>query len=152
MLNVKPRSQVSLCRFVICLLMLLGKQIFAEGVPDDCTQLMLGIAPTWNSMRGELRLFERPRGGELEGCGRTVFRIVRQEWSRVGNRNRRCETNQGCTKKSETVVHPREFSRSEKSSDMTHSCRPEPTIRIIKSPMQTFGAMMRDRPTTIATS
>src|SRR5256714_29788 len=64
MLNVKPRSQVSLCSFVICLLMLLGIQTFAEGVPDDCTQLMLGIAPTWDSMRGELRLFERPRGGE----------------------------------------------------------------------------------------
>ena len=51
-------------RFVICLLMLLGINTFAEGVPDDCTQLMLGIAPTWNSMRGELRLFERPRGGD----------------------------------------------------------------------------------------
>ena len=36
---------------------------YSEGVPDDCTQLILGIAPTWNSMRGELRLFERARGG-----------------------------------------------------------------------------------------
>src|SRR5438094_9903337 len=64
MLNVKPRSQVSLCSFVMCLLMLLSIQTFADGVPNDCTQLMLGIAPTWNSMRGELRLFERPRGGD----------------------------------------------------------------------------------------
>ena len=30
----------------------------------DCTQLIVGIAPTWNSMRGELRLFERARGGD----------------------------------------------------------------------------------------
>src|SRR6476646_263442 len=37
---------------------------YAEGVPDDCTQLIVGVAPTWNSMRGELRLLERPRGGE----------------------------------------------------------------------------------------
>src|SRR5262245_17691300 len=43
---------------------LLAVNAFADGVPDDCTQLIVGIAPTWNSMRGELRLFERPRGGD----------------------------------------------------------------------------------------
>jgi hypothetical protein len=64
MLIVKARPQSNLCRFVMCLLMLFGVQTFAEGVPDDCTQLMLGTAPTWNSMRGELRLFERPSGGD----------------------------------------------------------------------------------------
>src|SRR5437773_11217169 len=48
----------------ICLLGLLAVNADAEGVPSDCTQLILGIAPTWNSMRGELRLFERERGGE----------------------------------------------------------------------------------------
>jgi len=36
----------------------------ADGVPDDCTQLIVAIAPTWNSTRGELKLFERPRGGD----------------------------------------------------------------------------------------
>jgi L,D-peptidoglycan transpeptidase YkuD (ErfK/YbiS/YcfS/YnhG family) len=34
------------------------------GVPDDCTQLVLGVAPDWNSMRGELQLFERSTGGK----------------------------------------------------------------------------------------
>ena len=34
----------------------------ADGVPDDCTQLIVGIAPTWNSMHGRLQLFERARG------------------------------------------------------------------------------------------
>ena len=48
--------------FAICLLMLIGVSAYAEGVPDDCTQLILGIAPTWDSMRGEVRLFERSRG------------------------------------------------------------------------------------------
>ena len=46
---------------VIYLLMLISVSVYAEGVPDDCTQLILGIAPTWDSMRGELRLFERSR-------------------------------------------------------------------------------------------
>lgn len=36
----------------------------AAGVPDDCTQLLVGVAPDWNSMHGELRLYERERGGE----------------------------------------------------------------------------------------
>jgi L,D-peptidoglycan transpeptidase YkuD (ErfK/YbiS/YcfS/YnhG family) len=48
----------------ICLIGLLTVNADAQGVPTDCTQLILGIAPTWNSMRGELRLFERNRGGE----------------------------------------------------------------------------------------
>jgi L,D-peptidoglycan transpeptidase YkuD (ErfK/YbiS/YcfS/YnhG family) len=36
----------------------------ADGVPDDCTQLILAIAPDWNATHGTLQLFERPRGGE----------------------------------------------------------------------------------------
>src|SRR5919109_3703035 len=34
----------------------------ADGVPGDCTQLILGIAPDWNSIHGKLQLFERARG------------------------------------------------------------------------------------------
>src|SRR5450432_450927 len=36
---------------------------YADGVPDDCTQLIVGIAPSWNSMHGHLQLFERTPGG-----------------------------------------------------------------------------------------
>ena len=35
---------------------------YAAGVPDDCTQLIVGVAPDWNSMRGQLQLFERAGG------------------------------------------------------------------------------------------
>ncbi len=31
----------------------------ADGVPADCSQLIVAIAPDWNSMRGKLQLFER---------------------------------------------------------------------------------------------
>jgi L,D-peptidoglycan transpeptidase YkuD (ErfK/YbiS/YcfS/YnhG family) len=41
---------------------LLVSSACAAGVPEDCTQLIVGIAPTWNSMRGELQLFERAPG------------------------------------------------------------------------------------------
>src|SRR5437773_4222717 len=45
-----------------CLLILACIHAYADGVPGDCTQLIVGIAPTSNSMHGELRLFERARG------------------------------------------------------------------------------------------
>src|ERR1700682_344136 len=35
----------------------------ADGVPADCSQLIVAVAPDWNSMRGKLQLFERPRDG-----------------------------------------------------------------------------------------
>jgi len=33
------------------------------GIPADCSQLIVAIAPDWNSMRGRLQLFERSHGG-----------------------------------------------------------------------------------------
>ena len=50
-------------RSLICSLFLLTSNAHADGVPDDCRQLIVGIAPDWNSMRGKLQLFERPPGG-----------------------------------------------------------------------------------------
>jgi L,D-peptidoglycan transpeptidase YkuD (ErfK/YbiS/YcfS/YnhG family) len=41
----------------------------AAGVPDDCTQLLAGLAPDWNSVHGTLQLFERPRGGNWKAVG-----------------------------------------------------------------------------------
>ena len=35
----------------------------ADGVPNDCSQLIVAIAPDWNSMRGKMQLFERSNGG-----------------------------------------------------------------------------------------
>jgi len=37
---------------------------YAAGVPDDCTQLLVGIAPDWDSKHGHLQRFERKRGGD----------------------------------------------------------------------------------------
>src|SRR5947207_4436496 len=49
-----------LARGIVALVVSSG---YAAGVPDDCTQLIVGIAPDWNSMRGQLQLFERAPGG-----------------------------------------------------------------------------------------
>src|SRR5204863_9781492 len=54
---------ISRCLLILVLIWLTSN-VYADGVPDDCTQLIVGIAPTWNSMRGELRLFERAHGGD----------------------------------------------------------------------------------------
>jgi L,D-peptidoglycan transpeptidase YkuD (ErfK/YbiS/YcfS/YnhG family) len=48
----------------ISLLMAFAASGYAGGVPDDCTQLIVGIAPGWNSMRGHLQRFERAPGGD----------------------------------------------------------------------------------------
>jgi L,D-peptidoglycan transpeptidase YkuD (ErfK/YbiS/YcfS/YnhG family) len=40
-------------------LCLLASSVRAAGVPDDCTQLIVGLAPEWNSTRGHAQLFER---------------------------------------------------------------------------------------------
>jgi L,D-peptidoglycan transpeptidase YkuD (ErfK/YbiS/YcfS/YnhG family) len=63
---MKMRSfLMPISRFLaVCLLIVPSVNMHADGVPDDCTQLIVAIAPTWNSMRGELRLFERARGGD----------------------------------------------------------------------------------------
>jgi L,D-peptidoglycan transpeptidase YkuD (ErfK/YbiS/YcfS/YnhG family) len=45
-------------------LMFLISSVRADGVPGECSQLILGLAPDWNSMHGKLQLFERTRGGD----------------------------------------------------------------------------------------
>src|SRR3981081_1514496 len=42
---------------------------YAAGMPDDCTQFIVVTGPTWNSMRGQLQLFERTPGGKWEATG-----------------------------------------------------------------------------------
>ena len=41
-----------------------------NGVPDDCTQLIVAVAPNWNSAHGRLQLFERPGGGDWKPVAR----------------------------------------------------------------------------------
>ncbi len=47
----------------IILLLALVQSARAEGVPADCTQLLLATAPNWNAQQGEMRLYTRERGG-----------------------------------------------------------------------------------------
>jgi L,D-peptidoglycan transpeptidase YkuD (ErfK/YbiS/YcfS/YnhG family) len=53
-------------------LFLLVSNAHAEGVPDDCSQLIVGIAPSWDSMRGRLQLFDRSRGSAWVPAGPSV--------------------------------------------------------------------------------
>src|SRR4030088_2042465 len=46
------------------LLIVVARSAGAGGVPADWIQLIVAIAPDWNSMRGKLQLFERTRGGQ----------------------------------------------------------------------------------------
>ncbi|MDQ6622190.1 MAG: hypothetical protein M3Y86_01720 [Verrucomicrobiota bacterium] len=41
----------------------MASNVHAAGVPEDCTQLLVAIAPDWNATQGEMRLYDRARGG-----------------------------------------------------------------------------------------
>lgn len=41
----------------------------AAGVPNDCQQLIIGLAPDWNSMRGTLQRCERAGAGPWQPVG-----------------------------------------------------------------------------------
>jgi L,D-peptidoglycan transpeptidase YkuD (ErfK/YbiS/YcfS/YnhG family) len=51
---------------------LLSSSVHAAGVPDDCTQLLVATAPGWNSVHGELRMYERERGGKWRPQGGAI--------------------------------------------------------------------------------
>ena len=55
--------------FLVLALLALVSSAHADGVPNDCEQLIVGLAPGWNSMRGELQLFERSAGGPWRRTG-----------------------------------------------------------------------------------
>jgi L,D-peptidoglycan transpeptidase YkuD (ErfK/YbiS/YcfS/YnhG family) len=51
---------------------MLASNVLADGVPKNCSQLIVAIAPDWNSMRGKMQLFERANGGEWRGIATPV--------------------------------------------------------------------------------
>jgi L,D-peptidoglycan transpeptidase YkuD (ErfK/YbiS/YcfS/YnhG family) len=51
---------------------LFASNVHAAGVPDDCTQLLLGVAPDWNALKGEMRFYERERGGPWKQHGAAI--------------------------------------------------------------------------------
>jgi len=46
-------------RSMVLGLLLLVSNAYAEGVGRDCAQLIVAVAPNWNSMRGQMQLFQR---------------------------------------------------------------------------------------------
>jgi L,D-peptidoglycan transpeptidase YkuD (ErfK/YbiS/YcfS/YnhG family) len=63
---------IATCRLrKIAALCLLASSVHAAGVPDDCTQLIVALAPDWNSMRGRAQLFERTRAGIWTSGGKS---------------------------------------------------------------------------------
>jgi len=50
-------------------LLLIASTARAAGVPNDCQQLIVALAPDWNSMRGTLQRFERDDAGPWRALG-----------------------------------------------------------------------------------
>ena len=135
----------------ICLLALLAVNADAEGVPADCTQLILGIAPTWNSMRGELRLFEKDRGGEWVGVA-GPFPVLFGKNGVAWGTGLAGQNESGLRKQERDGRAPAGVFAIGRSSDTIRTCLQELTIRTIKSLKQTSGAMTRAHRITIGIS
>ncbi|MEP6809288.1 MAG: L,D-transpeptidase family protein [Chthoniobacterales bacterium] len=60
------------CSVVLSAIALLASSARAAGVPEDCTQLLVATAPDWNSMQGEMRMYERSRGGKWAAQGEAI--------------------------------------------------------------------------------
>jgi L,D-peptidoglycan transpeptidase YkuD (ErfK/YbiS/YcfS/YnhG family) len=56
-------------RFSLLALTIVTSSAHAAGVPNDCTQLIVAVAPGWNSMAGKLARFEREPGGGWKLAG-----------------------------------------------------------------------------------
>src|SRR5436190_21367195 len=67
------------CRLASGIVALVVSSGYAAGVPDDCTQLIVGLAPDSNSMRGEMQLFDRAPGGN--------WSAVSQRWPVLFGKN-----------------------------------------------------------------
>jgi L,D-peptidoglycan transpeptidase YkuD (ErfK/YbiS/YcfS/YnhG family) len=55
----------------ICALFLIASSVRAAGLPDNCSQLIVALAPDWNSMRGHAQLFERAGGEQWQPSGQS---------------------------------------------------------------------------------
>ncbi|MEP6685763.1 MAG: L,D-transpeptidase family protein [Verrucomicrobiota bacterium] len=66
-------ARVRLCE--IALVLVLASTAHAAGVPDDCRQLIIGIASDWDSMRGHIQLFEQSAKREWRPVGQP-FRVL----------------------------------------------------------------------------
>src|SRR5438094_4739821 len=123
----------------------------AGGVPTDCSQLIVAIAPDWNSMRGKLQLFERTHGGDWSAITSAVPVLFGKNglaWALVSP----ARMSPVCGKKNATDGRQPEFSQSAKSSVTTPNYRPAAIIPIIRSQKRTSGATIRARRIIIATS
>ena len=74
---------------IVPALLFLPSNARAAGVPNDCEQLIVAVAPDWDSMRGELQRFERSASGPWHQVGAVGSGLVRQEWARLGSGPRR---------------------------------------------------------------
>ena len=123
------------------LVALLVSSAYAAGVPDDCTQLIVGIAPDWNSMRGQLQLFERSPGANwtpISPPHPVLFGKHGLAWgSGLAGQNEN-----GLRKKpNATAARPPAFFRSAKSTPTTRSFRRALISRSIKSRRRMPGSM-----------
>jgi len=123
----------------------------ADGVPTDCSQLIVAVAPDWNSMRGKLQLFERTHGGDwspITSALPVLFGKNGLAWG-IGLSG---QNEPGLRKKERDGRRQPEFSQSAKSSVTMLNYRQAAIIPTIRSRKGMYGATIHARRIIIATS
>jgi L,D-peptidoglycan transpeptidase YkuD (ErfK/YbiS/YcfS/YnhG family) len=59
----RPKHFLSLLSLCVSLLFVSGPSLAQDSLSPSVTQLIIGIAPTWNTMTGRLQRFDRTSGG-----------------------------------------------------------------------------------------
>jgi L,D-peptidoglycan transpeptidase YkuD (ErfK/YbiS/YcfS/YnhG family) len=76
---------VRIRRFWGLALLTWASSVHAAGLPNDCEQLIVGLAPDWNTMGGELQRFERSAGSpwhRIDGARPVLFGKKGLAWGR----------------------------------------------------------------------
>jgi len=110
-------------------LLLLVSNAHADGVPADCTQLIVAVGPNWDSMHGQMQLFERKApGGKWTKSG-SPFPVLFGKTGAAWGSGLAGQNESGPHKKNAMVALRREYFASVK---FIRTIRIYPPARIIR--------------------
>ncbi len=77
--------EMSIALRLLLSVLFLASSARAAALPNDCEQLIIAVAPSWNNMRGELQRYERQPGGpwqKVDGAFPVLFGKNGLAWGR----------------------------------------------------------------------
>ena len=102
------------------------------ALEPEVRQLVVGIAPDWNSMHGRLQCFERPPGGAWKPSHRPSSRSCSAKMGLPGVAGSKAPPSLAPTRRNATAGHRRGCSTSARCTPTTRRSPPGRTTRFIR--------------------